>query len=186
MTPDWLDRWRTIESQATALNWFELFVVPGLLQTPAYADAILRAGQTYLDVEAQVQARLERQRVLTRDDPPMFVAVLGENVLHRPLGGPQVMHDQLMHLVELSELPTVAVHVVPYEVGAYAGLTGPFVIALVDGDEVVYQDAALSGHVMENAKDVVVFKRMWESLRSDALPRAASLDLIVKVARQWT
>ncbi|HEV7931119.1 MAG TPA: DUF5753 domain-containing protein, partial [Actinomadura sp.] len=186
VTPDWLDRWKKIEAGASALNSFELFVIPGLLQRPGYARAILEAGYpTSLDIDARVNARLERQQLLTRDDPPMFVAVMDETTLRRPMGGPKVMHDQLMHLVEISERPNIVLHIVPYEVGAYAGLTGPFVIALLDGDEIVYQDAALSGHVIENPHDVAIFKRMWEALRSDALPRTASLKLIMEVARQW-
>jgi transcriptional regulator with XRE-family HTH domain len=186
VTPDWLDRWKKIEQQATAFNWFELFVMPGLIQTPGYARAVLEAGHpSSVDIDAQVKARLERQRILDGDDPPMFVGVMDESVLRRPLGGAKVMNDQLMHLAELSERPNIVLHIVPYEVGGYAGLTGPFVIALVDGDEVVYQDAALSGHVIEHSGDIATFKRMWEALRSDALPRGASLDLITKAARQW-
>jgi transcriptional regulator with XRE-family HTH domain len=186
VVPDWLDRWRQIEERASAFNSFQLFVIPGLLQTPDYARAILQAGRTAShDIEAQVQARLGRQRILTRDDPPMVVAVMDENALRRPIGGTTTMRDQLTYQVELSERPNIVLQVIPQDIGAYAGLTGPFVIATMDGDEFLYQDAALSGHMVEDVKHVAAARRIWDSLRADALPRAASLALITEVAEQW-
>jgi transcriptional regulator with XRE-family HTH domain len=188
LVPDWLDRWRTIEEQATALNSYEPLLVPGLLQTADYARAVFqKSGQaTSVDIEAQVSTRLERQKILTGDNPPMFVAVIDEGMLHRLIGSTKIMHDQLMHLVDLcKERPDVVVQVIPRDTGAYAGLAGPFVIATMDGDEFVYLDTALYGQVAESAQDLGIVKRMWESLRAEALPRTASLNLIMEVANQW-
>jgi transcriptional regulator with XRE-family HTH domain len=189
LVPDWMDRWRTIEEQATALYSFQSMVVPGLLQTADYARAVFeKNGQaTSIDIQAQVNTRIERQKILARDNPPMFVAVLDEGVLHRSIGGPKVMHEQLMHLVELSERSSdVVVQVIPKDVGAYSGLAGPFVVATMDGDEFVYLDTALYGQIAESTEDVAIVKRIWESLRAEALPRTASLNLITEVAQQWT
>jgi transcriptional regulator with XRE-family HTH domain len=187
LVPDWLDRWRTIEEQAGELNSFETIVIPGLLQTPEYARAILEAGHTKpLDLEAQVRVRLERQEILTREDPPMLVAVMDENAIRRMIGDEKIMSDQLMHLLELATQPHIRLQIIPHDVGAYAGLSGPFVIATVDGEQVVYQEAALRGHIIEGHADVADFKRMWASLRADALSKRASLDLILEVAKQWT
>jgi transcriptional regulator with XRE-family HTH domain len=188
LVPDWMDRWRTIEDRATALNSFEPLVFPGLLQTPGYARAIFeKNGQgKAVDVEAQVETRLARQKILTRDDPPMFVAVIDERVLHHAIGGPKVMHGQLTHVVELcSQRSDIVLQVVPKDIGAYAGLAGPFVIATMDGDEFVYLDTALYGQVAESSHDLAIVKRMWESLRAEALPRTTSLNLIMEVAKQW-
>jgi transcriptional regulator with XRE-family HTH domain len=188
LVPDWMDRWRTIEEQATALNWFEPLVFPGLLQTADYARALFeKNGQaTSVDIETQVSTRLARQKVLTRDDPPMFVTVIDEGVLHRAIGGPKVMQEQLTHLVDLcTERSDIVVQVIPNDTGAYAGLAGPFVIATMDGDEFVYLDTALYGQVAESVQDLSIVKRMWESLRAEALPRTASLNLIMEVAKQW-
>lgn len=189
LIPDWMDRWRTIENTSTVLNSFEPVIVPGLLQTPDYARSIFEnSGQpTSVDVDAQVGARLERQKILTSDKPPMYVAVIDEAVLHRSIGGPAVMKQQLMHLVELSRARSdIVVQVIPKGAGAHAGVAGPFVIATMNGDEVVYLDTALYGQVAENAEDVAAVKRMWEKLRAEALPRPSSLRLIEEAAEQWT
>jgi hypothetical protein len=117
----------------------------------------------------------------------MFVTVVDEGVLHRAIGGPKVMQEQLTHLVGLcKERSDIVVQVIPNDTGAYAGLAGPFVIATMDGDEFVYLDTALYGQVAESAQDLSIVKRMWESLRAEALPRTASLNLITEVAKQWT
>ena len=113
----------------------------------------------------------------------MLVAVMDNNAIRRVIGGEKVMHDQLMHLLEQ---PHIRLQVIPHDVGAYAGLTGPFVIATLDGDQVVYQEAALRGHIIESHVDVAAFKRLWAALRADAFPRKATLDLISKAAKQWT
>jgi hypothetical protein len=96
------------------------------------------------------------------------------------------MHEQLTHVVDLcKERSDIVVQVVPKDIGAYAGLAGPFVIATMDGDEFVYLDTALYGQVAESPHDLAIVKRMWESLRAEALPRTASLNLITEVAKQW-
>src|SRR4051794_10464190 len=129
LIPDWMNRWRTIEKHATALNSFEPVIVPGLLQTADYARTIFEnSGQpTSVDVDAQVSARLERQKILASDKPPILVAVIDEAVLHRNVGGPAVMKEQLTHLVELSRTRSdVVIQVIPKETGAHAGVAGPF------------------------------------------------------------
>jgi transcriptional regulator with XRE-family HTH domain len=188
LVPDWMNRWRTIEGAATSLNWFEPLVFPGLLQTPAYARALFeKNGQAAsADIEAQVGTRLARQKILTRDVPPMFVAVIDEGMLHRAVGGPEVMHQQLMHLADLcGGRSDIVVQIIPNVTGAYAGLSGPFIIATMDGDELVYLDTALYGQIAESPPEVAIMKRMWESLRAEALPRTASLNLIEEVAKKW-
>ncbi len=128
----WFREWAAIEQEATALRGFEPLYVPGLLQTEAYARAVL-SGSGLLSpghVEQQVSARLDRQDILTREEPPLLTVVIDESVLRRPVGGPTVMREQLAHLVKVgTALPRVRIHVVPQAVGAYAGLDGPFVMA---------------------------------------------------------
>ena len=187
--PDYLDRWRSVEEQATVINTFQLEVVPGLLQTPDYARAVLQIGLPTAppeEIEAKVTARIERQAPLMSDHPPMFVAILDEGVIRRAIGGAKVMREQLLHLIKLCERPHIVVQVVPFAVGAYAGIGGPFNLATLDGDEVAYLDTTLRGHIAEDPEEVAIIKHRWESLRAEALSRPESLRLMKEVADQWT
>jgi transcriptional regulator with XRE-family HTH domain len=184
---EWMGRWLEIERRATSLLTYQPLVVPGLLQTEPYARALLRfSRQTPVDMEEQVSARLARQALLAGEDPPAFVAVLDEAVLRRPIGGPEVMREQLTRLLGLAERTDLVVQVLPFEIGEYAGLAGAFVIASMDGRELAYLDNAMSGDVIEGAGRVAALKRAWESLRGDALTKKASMELIEKAARRWT
>lgn len=188
ISAEWFGKWQAFEAQSTSLLSFETTVIPGLLQTPEYARAILRLNnkQSPLDLDEQVNARLERrQRVLEREDPPLFVVVLDESVLRHAVGGPKTMHDQLVHMIDSAERSEVIIHVIPFNVGAHAGFAGPFVIASFDGTDVAYVDNALRGDVVEQADDVAAIRRLWEMLRSKALPEKESLELISKVAREY-
>lgn len=185
--PDYLDRWRTVEEQATVINTFQLEVVPGLPQTPAYARVVLQIGlptATPEEIDAMVAARIRRQAPLTAERPPMFVAILDEGVIRRLIGERAVMHEQLMHLIGLCERSNIVVQVVPADIGAYAGIGGPFNLAILDGDEIAYLDTTLRGHIVEDPAEVAVIKHRWESLRTEALSRPASLRLMREVADQ--
>ncbi|MFI0411817.1 helix-turn-helix domain-containing protein [Actinomadura sp. 3N508] len=187
VTPDYLNRWQGIIADASEINSFQPLVVHGLLQTPDYARAVLRSGPpSAADIDAKVQSRLARQEILTRDDPPMFVCVMDEGILRRPVGGRKVIGEQLHYLAEQAQQPHIRLHVVPNDTGEYAGLAGPFTIATIDGEDYVYLDNALTGQVTESTLDVATMKRMWESLRAEALPRPASLRMIQEAADQWT
>jgi len=117
MYPDWFAGWVEAEKVARALWFWAPLLVPGMFQTEAYARAILAAdperGEDPEELEALVQGRLERQQVLLRPRSPVLTVIVDEAVLHRGIGGPKVMHDQLVHLAEASERPRIYVHVVP-------------------------------------------------------------------------
>jgi transcriptional regulator with XRE-family HTH domain len=188
--PAWFRGWPTVEGEATTLRNWEPLVMPGLLQTEAYARAILavQPGITEDGLEEQVAARMTRQRVLSQETPPFLWCLLDEGVLHRCVGAATVMRDQLGHLIEVSEWPQVTVQAVPYSVGVHAGTAGPFVIAgFDDAPSIVYLDTAVVGQIVETPGLVDEVTLVWEALRSEALPRAASRDLIAKIAEErWT
>jgi transcriptional regulator with XRE-family HTH domain len=187
--PGWFDRWPDFEAQAVTLRWFELITVPGLLQTPEYARAVLRTRVNTTDdeIEDMVEARMARQPVLTRDKPPTLWAVIAEPVLRCPVGGTHVMREQLDKLVEASRLSNVIIQVVPTAQGAHEGFRGPFIIAdFTDHPSVAYQDTAVRGMIVDDAADVASLMILWDTLRSVALPVAASLDLIEEAAKTWT
>ncbi len=178
------------EEVATSLRTFEHTLVPGLLQTPDYAQAVLatRPNTTQDELDDLVTARLARQAVLDRDTPPLLWAVVDEAVLHREVGSSKVMHDQLLHLVEVSDRPNVTLQVIPYSAGAHIGLQGAFVIAdFGDMPAVAFLATATEGETLEGPSMVAQVALTFDTLRSEALPRRASRDMIMKVAEeQWT
>ncbi|MFY1624014.1 DUF5753 domain-containing protein [Micromonospora sp. WMMD735] len=168
---------------------FQPLVVPGLLQTEGYARELFERASHFLgdEVEQQVAARLARQEILHRASPPLFVAVLDHTVLERPVGGPKVMREQLLHLREIGDRPRVHLHLVPRGTGAYPGLNGAFVIATPpEGDDVAYLDNQLHGSIIERTADVHSLRRTWESVRAEALPHGATIKLISEAADSWT
>ena len=188
--PGWFDRWPDFEAAAVALRTFELVVIPGLLQTDQYARAVLRTriGDTDDAIDAMVEARMARQAILGKDKPPTLWAALDEGVLHRPVGGPHVMREQLNRLAEAATLPNVVIQVVPAGTGAHEGLRGgAFVIAdFAEHPSVAYQDTAVQGQIVDGADDVASLMVLWDTIKSVALPVAASLELIEEVAKTWT
>ncbi|MGI5213987.1 helix-turn-helix domain-containing protein [Plantactinospora sp. CA-290183] len=188
-TPQWKIEWGSAEAGAAVLRSYQPLVVPGLLQTEAYARAVL--GDAGLlrreDVARHLAERMRRQEILTRDNPPQLFAVLDEGVLRRPVGGPTVMREQLHALVKAAEEPHIWVHVVPLSVGAYPGLNGPFVVALDPGGRATgYLDNQIQGDVVDDAEEVATIQLVWEAVRGQALPQQQSTDLILKVAETWT
>jgi transcriptional regulator with XRE-family HTH domain len=185
----WFQEWADIEAEATALRWYEPLVVPGLLQTEDYARAILsaRPDGNLDDLDEQVAARLARQAVLERAGAPQLWCVLDEGVLHRAIGGSKVMRGQLYRLADLAEHPKTLIQVIQ-AAGAHAGLLGHFVIADLDGKPpMVYLETAAEGQVTDSPSVAAHVALRFDRLRAEALPWAASRDLIRRVAEeQWT
>jgi transcriptional regulator with XRE-family HTH domain len=188
--PGWFARWPDAEAAARTLRSFEPLIVPGLLQTEDYARALLstRVGESEEQIEAMVGARLARQAILDRDKPPTCWFMVDEGVLRRCVGSPVVMKDQLNHLADQARRPDIVVQVIPLDAGAHQGLNGgAFVIADLPGSaSVAYQDTALAGQILESADDIESLMLTWDTLRSEALPRVASMTLIEKVQETWT
>ena len=180
------------EAEATALYVFEHSLIPGLLQTPEYARAVLatRPNTAEDEIENLVAARLARQVILTRDEPPppLLWALIDEGVLHRPVAPAEVIRDQLARLMELSRRPNVTVQVLPYSAGGHTGLLGAFTIADLGGNEgTVNVEDITDGRVFEDPSMVSRVTLRYKSLQSEALPKGASRELIARVAEErWT
>jgi transcriptional regulator with XRE-family HTH domain len=187
--PGWFQAWPDHESHARRLRNFELVVVPGLLQTEAYARAILstRVGATKEDLDEAVAARLERQQILKREQPPELWVLLDEAALRRPVGGSNVMAEQLNSLALAAKRPHVVVQVIPLAAGAHEGMRGgAFVLAdFPDSATLGYQDTAVTGQIVEDENQVEALAVTWDTLRLEALPRSASFDLVEEVAQTW-
>jgi transcriptional regulator with XRE-family HTH domain len=184
----WVRALLEMEERATVLRWWEPLVVPGLLQTESYARAMIRAGRpgdSDAEVEQMVIARISRQAIWDRKDPPppMLFAVLGEAILRQRVGDGQIMRDQLGHLAELAGNPRITVQVLPFGAAAHPGMLGPFLVASFDSDrDSAYLDNALDGQVTERRNQVARITLLYDSLRSVALSPGESVELIMKVA----
>jgi transcriptional regulator with XRE-family HTH domain len=189
--PAWFADWaQDIETAALTLRWFEPLIVPGLLQTEAYARALFvtRVGLTADDIDVLVAARLARQELLARQAPPMLWVILDENVLRRPVGGREVMAEQVKLLHEAAYRPTVRIEVVPAAIGAHDGLSGAFTIADLPGQTgaAAYREGARQGQVVTGREEITDLMTCWDTLRSEALSRSDSLTLLEEVAKSWT
>ncbi|MEV7006997.1 helix-turn-helix transcriptional regulator [Streptosporangium sp. NPDC051022] len=179
--PSWFGPWHEKEQSAVALRTYQPLLVPGLLQTEDYARALL------VDDEQVVTARLERQTVLTRSSPPSptLRCLIDETVLHRPVGSGKVMYDQLQRLVSVAN-SSINIQVVPMSV-VHFGLLAGFVIAtLEDGSEVAHFDTAIRGLTTGDPSETREAVRLFEAIRTEALPQSMSIDLIRRTAEeQW-
>ncbi|HEX6472262.1 MAG TPA: DUF5753 domain-containing protein [Streptosporangiaceae bacterium] len=168
-----------IEAEAGTIRTFGLALVPGLLQTEAYAREVLRIGRFSENLDQLLAARLKRQAVLDRTDPPFLWVVLDEFVLHRMVGGPEVMREQLSYLVEVAQRPNVTIQIVPMGRGAYAGLNGYLtVLSFEEGPDIVYIDDQVGGHLIEEAAKVDACKIRFDQIRASALSQEESLELL--------
>jgi transcriptional regulator with XRE-family HTH domain len=188
--PAWFEKWLEAEQQAHTLRHWQPLVLPGLLQTPEYAREIIgrQPGITTEQIEEQLTQRLERQSMLTGDDPVMLFVILDEGVLHRPIGDAATMRGQLAHLLEMAARSNMTVQVLPEEAGASCGLSGAFEIAsLRDGSDAVYLESFCEGRVTTHQTDIITMSNRYAKISADALPERASLELMAKVMKErWS
>jgi len=177
------------EAEAVTLHVFEHSLIPGLLQTEGYARAVLstRPNTTNDEIDNLVAGRLARQAVLWREDPPAPIlwALIDESALHRPVASPDMMRGQLTYLADVSRYPNITVQVVPYSAGGHTGLLGACTIAEPNGSpSIVNLEDMADGRVTDDADTVSLVTLRFNSLRSEALPKGASRELIVRVAEE--
>jgi hypothetical protein len=177
-------RYIGLESSAMEIRNYEALVVPGMLQTEEYTRALLAASDRPEDaVEARVQARRDRQGLLTRPDKPLqLIVVLDESVIRRSIGGPDVMRSQLKHLADSGRARNVTVQILPFSGGAYAGMAGSFsILKFQDAPSVVYAEA-MTGDIYPAADDVQRYHDVFENLRAAALSPLESIKMIEDAA----
>ena len=187
--PAWFLDWVAIERDAVTLHTWQSALIPGLLQTPEYARAVLASWRldTDGDIEAKLSARTGRQAIVDRDDPPDLCALLDESVLHRCIGSAAIMAGQLEHLARAARRPNVTIQLVPEQAGAYAGLSGAFWVATAaTGQQAAHLETGVQGMTVIEPALVRKAARLFEMLRSDALPWTRSLELIAEAISRWT
>ncbi len=179
----------SLESQAWTARTLETSVMPGLLQTADYARSVTRAsldGLPTAQLDSLVEVRLARQGVLHARRPLRLSAVLDEAVVRREVGGPRVMREQLHHLERVAQLPHVELQLLPFSVGGYVGLTGPFVIFSfpnISDLDVVVLDHLTSSLYLERREDLDAYSSAFRAMQARALSPERSLDLIAAVGR---
>jgi hypothetical protein len=183
----WFVGWVDAEGKAHTLRVWQPLIFPGIIQTPAYASAVFVAtGLRDEQVKDYVQARLARQSILDRPDPPSVVVVIDELVLDRLIGSPEVMTGQLKHVIELSKRPNVHVHVLPTRTGANAGLGGPIHLATgIGSPEVLLVGALIEDQVSADPALVRKASATFDAVRGDALNRADSRNVMMEALERW-
>lgn len=176
-------RYAELEEEAVAISAFQSSVVHGLLHTADYARAGHEGAMPRLDpdrIDLQIEAKLTRQRILTRDDPPRFDVVLDEAALHRMVGGRQVMADQLTKILETANLPNVVVQVLPYERGFHPAVESNFSILELPNPApgVVFVEGLIGSTYLDRPGDLKRYREIFDRLQSIALNPKDTADLI--------
>lgn len=181
-----------LETDAESLRVYEPQIITGLLQTRAYAEAIVQGGSpesSDQENDKRVEVRLRRQGRITADkDPLRLWVVLDEASLRRVVGSGQVMREQLEHVMELSQLPHITVQVLPFEVGAHSGINGQYsILEFADAADssVVYIEGVTSDLYLEKPHDVQKYTVMYEHLRAQSLNVEQSRQLVERVAKEY-
>ncbi|QEU97464.1 helix-turn-helix domain-containing protein [Streptomyces kanamyceticus] len=182
--PTWFQAYAEMEARASFISTYQCQLVYGLLQTQPYARALL--GVDYPDgADELVAARLERQRILERQQPPALWVVLGEAVLHQEVGGADVMRGQLQHLLEFRDHPWVQIQVLPYSVGQHTGMMGAFNLLRFDDDpDLFYAESYDTGHMTANPQVIRERSVGYARLQSCALSTDSSAELIARVMEE--
>jgi transcriptional regulator with XRE-family HTH domain len=177
--PEWFRPYPDLEAEATSIRTFALALIPGLLQTEAYARQVFRIDQSAEKVDQLLAARMKRQEVLARTEPPLLWVVLDEFVLHRMIGGPEVMREQLAHLIEVEQRTNITVQIVPVGRGAYAGLDGYLTLLGFDeGPDILYLDDQVGGHLIEETARVDACGIQFDRIRASAMSQEESMKLL--------
>ncbi|MGH3832657.1 MAG: helix-turn-helix domain-containing protein [Pseudonocardiaceae bacterium] len=191
--PPWFDLFLGLESSAAQIESYDAMVVPGLFQTAAYAEAVIQAGDPELsdaEVSRRIELRLARQDVLTREpDPPTVWSVLDESTLYRTAGSPAAMREQLTHLLNLAQLPTLTIQVLPMAAGPHIGIDGTFIMFefpdLTGSPTVAYTDAMIQvGRYYEQPEHLRRYRNALTHLRVAAAKPAESVTMIAQRAQE--
>ncbi|MEW2251998.1 helix-turn-helix domain-containing protein [Streptomyces sp. NPDC058733] len=182
--PSWFPTYVGLEGAASLIRAYEVQFVHGLLQTEAYARAVVRRGMkgaSEADVEKRVELRLERQKYLVAENAPDFHVVLDEAALRRPYGDRAVMREQLQHLIDMSERPNIRLQVMPFSFGGHSGESGAFTILSFpesDLSDVVFMEQLTSALYLDKREDVAQYEQALAELQQDSPGPSETRDLL--------
>lgn len=187
--PHWFQDFVGLEESTSRIQAYELQFVPGLLQTEEYALAVSSGGHPAVadtDARHRVALRLKRQKLLNRPDAPQFWAVIDESVLHRPIGGREVLRGQIDHLLEVTKQRNITLQVVPFELSGYAA-EGSFTILRFGEPElpdVVYLEHLNGALYLDKLDEIERYSRVLDRLVVDAKTPEQSRQLLLKIRAQ--
>lgn len=182
--PNWFPTYVGLEGAASLIRAYEVQFVHGLLQTEAYAHAVVSRGMkgaSAADIDRRVALRLERQKYLVDENAPDFHIVLDEAALRRPYGSREVMRGQLQHLIDISERPNVRLQVMPFSFGGHSGESGAFtILSFPDADlqDVVYLEQLTSALYLDKREDVSQYEQALKELQDDSPGPDESRDVL--------
>jgi transcriptional regulator with XRE-family HTH domain len=188
--PGWFQTYVGLEGAASEMSCYEVQFVHGLLQTEAYAHAVVVRGQPHAtedEVERRVALRLERQKLLVSERAPLLHVVLDEAALHRSYGGPRDMRAQFAHLIAVSEQANVTLQVMPFAFGGHAGESGAFTLLRFpesDLSDVVYLEQLTSALYLDKRDEVGHYQHVMERLSADSLSPEKTRELLHGLLQQ--
>ncbi|MEV6489090.1 helix-turn-helix transcriptional regulator [Actinoplanes sp. NPDC051633] len=183
----WFQNYLDLEQATELIRTYEIQFVPGLLQTDAYARAVIMLGHGRAaedEISRRAGLRMARQQLLTRADPPRLWAVLDEAVLRRPIGGLEVLKQQIEHLIEMTALRNVRLQVIPFRSGGHAAAGGAFSIlrfAHSDVPDVVYIEHLTSGLYLDKREDVDQYAAAMGRLFIEAEPPNRTPEILKEI-----
>ncbi|MER6097842.1 DUF5753 domain-containing protein [Streptomyces sp. NPDC001728] len=185
----WFEDYLDEEARAAGMHKYENHLIPGLLQTAEYAEVVFASERPALEsdeIEAGVTARMKRQQVLFHKPAPLITFVLELSALARPLGGPDILRRNLLHVLDMGKLPNVEIQVMPEDRQTHAGLNGPFTLLETEGrrGQLVYVEGQGGRYFLSEQPDVGDVFARYSTLRAQAFTPEESLQLIEQVARK--
>lgn len=185
--PAWFEPYLGLEQAASIIRSYEVGFIPGLLQTPEYARAVIRLmdGVSEAEADHRVALRMQRQQLLHRPNPPRLWVVIDETALRRPIGGRAAMLEQVDHLVQVSRLSTVTVQVMPFSAGGHAAAGGQVTMLRFPEEllpDVVYQEQMDSAVYLNKPADTVHHWNVLNRVATEALPPDASVAKLRRLA----
>jgi transcriptional regulator with XRE-family HTH domain len=182
--PDWFSAFVSLEGEAAVIRAYEPHYVPGLLQTPGYARATLRAGMPHAsaeEIDRLVTLRIERQSLVRKKQAPLLWFVMDETVLRRPIGGRAVMREQMDALIEVAELPNVRLQIMPFSAGPHPAMYGPFHIfrfQLQEIPDIAYVESLVGGVYFDERDDVSAFLEALDRMCAQAAPAQSTKAIL--------
>ncbi|ABW10747.1 helix-turn-helix domain protein [Parafrankia sp. EAN1pec] len=185
--PNWFQPFIGLEEAAQLIRTYELQFIPGLLQTEEYARAVITQGNIGVPaeiIERRVNVRMNRQKVLHRENAPRLWVVVDEAALRRPIGGPKVMRSQLEQLIALCDLPNLTLQIMPFAFGGHAAEGGAFsILRFPESDlpDVVYLEQLTGAVYMDKREDVDIYAEAMNRLTVDSPPPATTPKLLSQI-----